>query len=136
MAGYLDDAPARSGLLGYSVKLAAAVIVGGLAVVLIIDGSGLSSKTPAGAEAVAATCRPAPAPVSELVVPAGAHGHFMVEAAVNGTPITFLVDTGATAIYLTPVDAALLGWAPPRLTHSNRHATASGYVNPAPYPLL
>src|SRR3546814_4992742 len=94
MACYLDDAPARSGLLGYCVKLAAAVIVGCLAVVLIIDGSGLSSKTPAGAEAVAATRRPAAAPVSELVVPAGAHGHFMVEASVNGTPITFLVDTG------------------------------------------
>src|SRR3546814_2012151 len=83
MAGYLDDAPARSGLLGYSVKLAAAVIVGGLAVVLIIDGSGLSSKTPAGAAAVAATRRPAAAPVSELVVPAGAPGHFMVDAAVR-----------------------------------------------------
>src|SRR3546814_14100105 len=100
MACYLDDAPARSGLLGYCVKLAAAVIVGCLAVVLIIDGSGLSSKTPAGAEAVAATRRPAAAPVSELVVPAGAHGHFMVEAAGNGTPITLLVDTGASAIYL------------------------------------
>src|SRR3546814_298836 len=135
MAGYLDDAPARSGLLGYSVKLAAAVIVGGLAVVLIIDGSGLSSKTPAGAEAVAATRRPAAAPVSELVVPAGAHGHFMVEAAVNGTPITFLVDTGASAIYLTPGDAARLGWTPPRLTYSERYATASGVVHAAPVTL-
>src|SRR3546814_15034244 len=101
MAGYLDDAPARSGLLGYSVKLAAAVIVGGLAVVLIIDGSGLSSKTPAGPEAVAAARRPAAAPVSAVGVPAAPHGHLVEEGAVAGPPNTFPADPGASAIYLT-----------------------------------
>src|SRR3546814_20060695 len=59
----------------------------------------------------------------------------MVEAAVNGTPITFLVDTGASAIYLTPGDAARLGWTPPRLTYSERYATASGVVHAAPVTL-
>src|SRR3546814_1068496 len=59
----------------------------------------------------------------------------MVEAAVNGTPITFLVDTGASAIYLTPGDAARLGWTPLRLTYSERYSTASGVVHAAPVPL-
>ncbi len=36
-------------------------------------------------------------------------GHFYVTADVNGTPITFLVDTGATTIALTEDDARSAG---------------------------
>ena len=54
---------------------------------------------------------------------------------MNGTPITFMVDTGASSIYLTPDDAARLGWTPPRLTYSERYSTASGVVHAAPVTL-
>lgn len=134
MTGYLDNAPTRSGLLGYSLKLAAAVIATGLAVVLLVGRDGTSATAPAAPQPAAAP-EPAPAPLSELVLRAGAHGHFMVEATVNGTPITFLVDTGASSIYLTPDDAARLGWTPPRLTYSERYATAAGVIHAAPVTL-
>jgi aspartyl protease family protein len=132
MSGYHDDSAAPSGLLGHSLKLAVAVVVAGLAVVFLVDREGTSPTVPAAPQAAAAR---APAAVSELVLQAGPHGHFMVEATVNGTPITFLVDTGASSIYLTPDDAARLGWTPPRLTYSERYSTASGVVHAAPVTL-
>jgi len=36
-------------------------------------------------------------------------GHFYAEVIVNGTPITFMVDTGATMVALTPEDAQRAG---------------------------
>ncbi len=39
----------------------------------------------------------------------GADGHFWADAEVNGKPVRFLVDTGATAVALTPEDAQRLG---------------------------
>ena len=38
-----------------------------------------------------------------------ADGHFYVTAYVNGTPITFLIDTGATVVALTQDDARAVG---------------------------
>jgi aspartyl protease family protein len=135
MAGYHDDSPAPGGLLGYSLKLAAAVIATGLAVMVLVDREGTSAPAPATTLPLAEQPAPVQAPLSELVLRAGAHGHFMVEAMVNGTPITFLVDTGASSIYLTPDDAARLGWTPPRLTYSERYNTAAGVVYAAPVTL-
>jgi aspartyl protease family protein len=39
----------------------------------------------------------------------GPDGHFWADAEVNGKPVRFLVDTGATAVALTPEDAERLG---------------------------
>ena len=47
-------------------------------------------------------------PGSGLVAKA-ADGHFWADAEVNGKPVRFLVDTGATAVALTPEDAERLG---------------------------
>jgi aspartyl protease family protein len=35
---------------------------------------------------------------AEIVVPVARDGHFYLEGAVNGTPVTFLVDTGASYV--------------------------------------
>lgn len=121
-------------MLGHSLKLAAAVIVLGLAAVFLLDREGVGLPAPATRQAAPAA-RPAAPGISELVLRAGGHGHFVVDAAVNGTPVTFLVDTGASSIYLTPDDAARLGWTPQRLTYSERYATASGTVHAAPVTL-
>ena len=45
----------------------------------------------------------------EYVVQPGAGGHYVVEAVVNGAPVTFLVDTGASDIVLTMADARAPG---------------------------
>lgn len=34
----------------------------------------------------------------EIVIPASRNGHYYVEGAVNGTPLVFMIDTGATYV--------------------------------------
>jgi clan AA aspartic protease (TIGR02281 family) len=68
----------------------------------------------------------------EYVIDAGAGGHFLVEAVVNGAPVTFLVDTGASDVMLTTADAERLGFRPENLRFTQRFATANGEVRAAP----
>jgi aspartyl protease family protein len=78
----------------------------------------------------------APAPEdsgwNELAIEADWTGHFVAEAWVNGTPIRFLIDTGASAIVLSPEDARRLGFHPAELDFSQRFGTANGVVRGAP----
>ena len=59
-------------------------------------------------------------------------GHFVVEAKVNGTPIRFLVDTGASHVVLTPSDARRIGLNPNALNYTQRYNTANGVGEGAP----
>lgn len=59
-------------------------------------------------------------------------GHFVVEARVNGTPIRFLVDTGASEVVLTPSDARRVGLNPNSLSYTRRYQTANGIGEGAP----
>jgi aspartyl protease family protein len=68
----------------------------------------------------------------EYVVQPSARGHYVVEAMVNGAPLTFLVDTGASDIVLTMADAERLGLRPGSLHFTQRFATANGEVRAAP----
>jgi aspartyl protease family protein len=68
----------------------------------------------------------------EYVVEAGPGGHYVVEALVNGAPVTFLVDTGASDIVLTLDDARRIGLRPRTLEFSQRFSTANGEVRGAP----
>jgi len=136
MSGYHDDSvPRSSGLIGYSLRMGAVVIAAGLLLVSLI-GREEAALLPSAADAARGQQASRPAvSVSELVLQAGPHGHFIVAAAVNGKTITFLVDTGASAIYLTPEDAKRLGWPPQRLTFSERYSSAAGEVRAAPVTL-
>ncbi len=67
----------------------------------------------------------------EVRFPAGADGHFRVEALVDGTPIRFLVDTGASGIVLSPADARRLGFDPGKLRFTGFAETANGTVRTA-----
>jgi aspartyl protease family protein len=53
-------------------------------------------------------------------------GHFRVVAHVNGTPIRFLVDTGASLVVLSPQDAGRIGQDPARLFFGQTFETANG----------
>ena len=68
----------------------------------------------------------------EYVVDAGPDGHYLIEAMVNGEPVEFLVDTGASDIVLTIDDAERLGLQPATLRYTQRFATANGEVRGAP----
>ena len=65
----------------------------------------------------------------------GADGHFWAQGAVNGEPVRFLVDTGATAVALTPADAQRLGIRIADLEFGYRVVTAGGQTRAAPIKL-
>ena len=46
---------------------------------------------------------------NKIVMQAGTGGHFMPAGQINGKPVQFLVDTGATAIALSMADAERIG---------------------------
>ena len=68
----------------------------------------------------------------QYVVEAGPQGHFVLEALVNGVPVAFLLDTGASDIVLTIADARRLGFSPQSLSFSQHYRTANGEVRGAP----
>lgn len=72
---------------------------------------------------------------SEMRVGAAADGHFYVNAEVNGTPVRFMIDTGATSVALSPRDAARIGLHPAAHEFTMRASTANGIVRLAPVSL-
>jgi aspartyl protease family protein len=62
-------------------------------------------------------------------------GHYQVNARVNGAYVTFLVDTGATDVVLTMLDAQRIGFDPAKLRFTQRAETANGVVRAAPVTL-
>ena len=59
-------------------------------------------------------------------------GHYWANGQVDGATVRFLVDTGATAVSLTPDDARRLGFDPATLNYRNRVITAAGATRAAP----
>ena len=66
-----------------------------------------------------------------------AHGssHFVIEAEVDGTPLRFLADTGATDVVISTADARQLGIDPSTLRFDKIYRTANGIVRGAPITL-
>ena len=55
-----------------------------------------------------------------------ADGHFWADGLVDGRPVHLLVDTGASAVFLTPRDAKRLGFDPSGLVYDQTVRTAAG----------
>jgi aspartyl protease family protein len=53
-------------------------------------------------------------------------GHFYVMGWVNGKPIRFVIDTGASAVVLSPADAQRAGFDPATLKYDLKSETANG----------
>ncbi|MEC9432710.1 MAG: TIGR02281 family clan AA aspartic protease [Pseudomonadota bacterium] len=68
----------------------------------------------------------------DLVLRRGPDGHFHVQAEVNGAPVTFLVDTGASGVVLNAADARRAGFELSDLRFTSRARTANGEVRLAP----
>ena len=66
-----------------------------------------------------------------ITIPRSRDGHYYVTLDINGAPIDFIVDTGATDIVLNQADAATAGLAPETLNFLGRASTANGEVRTA-----
>ena len=66
---------------------------------------------------------------------AGANGHFVTDADVNGRSIAVMVDTGASMVALTYSDARAIGIAPRDSDFTHRVNTANGVAKVAPVTL-
>ena len=70
-------------------------------------------------------------PNSPLTYRADASGHFYVTALVNGAPIRFMIDTGASVVTLTPDDARAAGIFMDSLQYTESMSTANGEARAA-----
>jgi aspartyl protease family protein len=61
-----------------------------------------------------------------LVIRAGQGGHFAVDGRIDGRPVGFMIDTGASHIALRASDAARLGFRPGPRDYSIKIGTANG----------
>ena len=120
-------------VLGWAVRTLAVWGVIGLVVYVAVAQRGmLFDGNTAAAKIV--TLGEAP-PVSTLSYHADQRGQFWVDAVVNGAPVRFMVDTGASAVVLTLSDAAAAGYGRGNLTFNISVSTANGRARAAPIKL-
>jgi len=72
---------------------------------------------------------------ARVEVPQAVDGHFYLTLEVNGAPVRFVVDTGATDLVLSRTDAVRAGLDPDALIFSGQAFTANGMVETAPVTL-
>ncbi len=67
----------------------------------------------------------------QISVPRGPDGHYHLTMRIGGTPVSFIVDTGATDIVLSLADARRIGIDTGRLAFFGNAQTANGTVETA-----
>jgi aspartyl protease family protein len=67
-----------------------------------------------------------------VIIRKSSGGHFAAQGRIKGKPVTFLVDTGASDVVLSPVDAKRLGFDLKNLKFTKVYQTANGTVYGAP----
>ena len=67
----------------------------------------------------------------QIEIPRAFDGHYYLTLEIDGTPLRFLADTGASNIVLSPADAARLGFDPGNLRFLGEAMTANGVVRTA-----
>jgi aspartyl protease family protein len=109
-----------------------ALLLAGISTDLIRDlapwalSSSETVAAPAGAPAA-----PAGGAVRRVTLQADRLGHFHTALRLEGTPVLFVVDTGASSIALTHEDAQKIGRLPRREAYSVPVQTANGVVRAA-----
>jgi len=91
-----------------------------------LGGGPAPQPTSVAASAVPAGSAGTPGEDGSASIAKSGDGHFWADAEVDGHPIHFLIDTGATAVALTAADARNLGIDPDGLTYSYTVMTANG----------
>lgn len=110
--------------LGRTAQQAA---IWGLIFVGVIAGYGLWSD-------IRSTVMPRQSVFAEagrIEVPRAPDGHYYLVLDIDGTPVRFIVDTGATDVVLSAEDARRVGIDPGSLDYLGRAGTANGVVRTA-----
>ena len=68
---------------------------------------------------------------AQVTIPRASDGHYYPSLTVAGRSISFMADTGATSVVLSPADARALGIDPAGLTYFGQAMTANGVVRTA-----
>ncbi len=107
------------------VRTVIAIVGVALALAWLVAGHAPDVSAPMPSATVLAPAPPVPTPagngVADVTLRRATDGHFYADAMVNGAPVRFIVDTGATRVALTPADAQAAG-----LQFSNAEFTATG----------
>jgi len=123
----------RNSLLMVGVTVAVVVLLRDYTTVLHPTGGGNAAPTTVAARSPATAPLPErAAQANQMVIQAGPHGHFFVEAQIRSRNIRFLVDTGASFVTLSQDDAERLGYAIHQLDYSGISNTANGMARFAP----
>ncbi len=67
----------------------------------------------------------------DIVIPRSRDGHYYLTLQINGQPVDFVVDTGASEMVLTKLDARRVGINPDDLAYLGVASTANGEVRTA-----
>jgi clan AA aspartic protease (TIGR02281 family) len=97
--------------------------------------AGTPAANPPGSSVPPPTVLRAAPATHSLVYRADPLGHVALTALVNGVPVRFLVDTGASRVTLTLDDARAIGIGGSELVYSQRSQTANGLAREAPITL-
>lgn len=117
-------------LAGMALIAAASAVVSAGAVVALSPRPPALRAARAEAPVLASFAAPSGARAPKAILKSP-DGHFWADGEVNGHTVKFLVDTGATAVALTPEDALKLGVDPAELHYSYRVVTAGGQIRAA-----
>jgi aspartyl protease family protein len=114
----------------------AVLLWGALAVILIAVYSYRADIERVGLTSLSSVIPGLAVPIQEgVTVTRGTDGHFRIKGSINGTPVTFLLDTGASLVLLTTEDASRAGIAPEGTDFSLPVSTANGMTHVAPVSL-
>lgn len=107
-------------------------VIGGVGAIYLLWPAGAPDTpldAPVAPDRAVAPKAPAPSPpAAGVTLDRAADGHFYADAMVNGTPVRFIVDTGATRVALTRADAARIGIAAADSEFTETARGASGPV--------
>ena len=68
---------------------------------------------------------------AQVVIPLAQDGHYYPKLTINGQSLSFMADTGASSVVLSPADARRLGIDPESLAYMGQAVTANGVVRTA-----
>ena len=111
--------------------IAAASAIGAASAVVVLTPKRVELRAARAEASFVADVETPKTPHASKAILKSSDGHFWADGEVGGRTVRFLVDTGATAVALTPEDAQRLGIDPADLHYGYKVVTAGGQIRAA-----